>query len=208
MWSWAIEPSLAWNYADQLSKKGSWVASAAADAVQAWSEMPHPWHRAASLVGAGEAASTLGAVDDAAANLASGLVAYTGLKHLQGVASALEGLGGVARHRGQALEAARLLGAAGQLRDECGAPPLRRVLERNRQIGSWSSSELGERYVTAWEEGVDAAGNLGHSGRSSVPHCALGPSVEAPSGSDSGISTSSSVAGERPSDRCPWLSSP
>jgi predicted ATPase/DNA-binding SARP family transcriptional activator len=136
------------------------AAAIAVDAVEAWGDIAHPWHQAASVVAAGEASLAIGEVDAAAARFGAGLGAYSALRHPQGLAGSLEGLAGVARQRGQPFEAARLLGAAGQLRDECGAPPMRRIVERNRGIGRWSSAELGEeRYTAAWEAGVDAAGD-------------------------------------------------
>jgi tetratricopeptide (TPR) repeat protein len=95
-----------------------------------------------------------GRQDDAAGLLARALPVFQEMRFLQYTAECLEGIAAVAHARGEAEEAARLLGAASAVRERTGAPPsptLARVRERETVS---TRAELGESaFAAAWADG-------------------------------------------------------
>jgi tetratricopeptide (TPR) repeat protein len=118
-----------------------------------------------------------GAAEDALPHLQEWLDRIARLHHKGTLASALEAIGEAAMLLGNPDDAARLLGAAGALRDSIGTEPRQTVRERIAHNLTRLRNELGEeQFRRAWAQGenlgvdeaVEAARTAGQPARAGV----------------------------------------
>jgi non-specific serine/threonine protein kinase len=124
------------------------------DALARWKAMNYTWGIALTSIALGRVATERGELQRATAFHLEGLKLYQAVDHREGIAASFEGLAGVAVKRRQAVQAARWLGVAAQLREALSVPPTppeRDVIER---IAAEACSQLGnDAYQQAHAEG-------------------------------------------------------
>jgi len=105
----------------------------------------------------GLVAAEAGRPEDAAACVARAVPVFREMRFLQYAAQCLDCAATVARARGAAEEAARLLAAGGALRERTGQAPTVASRLRDRELAA-ARAELGdERFAAAWAEGAALA---------------------------------------------------
>ncbi len=153
-------PGVAWARHDLglLARDHSDLRSAAEllrASLRDFRELDHPWAVASSAWGLGTTLSRQGRLDEAGSLLAEALRIYTDVNDPRGVAQCLDALAHVASERAHYESAARLIGAAGALRE--------RVAARQPDTEQARSSAVEQELARAL--GPEDADALVHAGR-------------------------------------------
>ena len=123
------------------------------------SESEPPWGRAEAVRVLAECELALGN-PDALGSFAEAARGFAVLPTAHGLALTVEGVGELLHRAGDAPGVARALGAAGRLRDDCGAVPPAWARERQVALSNWASRQTGgEDYRRLWGEGAEMAAN-------------------------------------------------